>query len=50
MKEADRAQNYDSLETKPDSFWGIRVRKFIEADPENAFEKVKEALLNDATG
>ena len=36
------------LETKPDSYWGIRVRTFIKHNPDTAFEKLKEALLNDA--
>ena len=38
----------DGLETNPDSYWGIRVRTFIKHHPDDAFEKLKEALLNDA--
>ena len=38
----------DELETSADSYWGIRVRKFLQTHPDDAMEKVKEALLNDA--
>ena len=40
--------NMEELETSPDTYWGIRVRQFIKHYPDEPFEKLKEALLNDA--
>ena len=40
--------NIDTLETNPSSYWGIRVRKFIQNNPDDAMDRVKQALLNDA--
>ena len=40
--------NIDDLETDANSYWGIRVRRFLQTYPDEGMDKVKEALLNDA--
>eukprot|EP01084_Bolivina_argentea_P276177 471198_1 len=36
------------LRYNEDTYWGKRVKSFINANPDNAFEKLKEALTNEA--
>eukprot|EP01084_Bolivina_argentea_P284286 487171_1 len=37
-----------SLESDPKSYWGMRIRKFVEDDPELGLQNVKDTLKDDA--
>ena len=36
------------LTTSESSYWGKRIRRFIDSNPDDAFEKTKEAICNDS--
>ena len=48
---SERVINVNDLQTLPDSYWGMRLRKFIaenKDDPKEAYAKTKEAITNDS--
>eukprot|EP01083_Nonionella_stella_P020915 58005_1 len=40
--------NIDELESDPNSYWGMRLRKFLEYNPESGYENFQTALKDDA--
>ena len=45
---ATNVLDMDQLETKPNSYWGTRVREFIKRHPEDAMDRIKQSLLNES--